>query len=243
MHDDLTCNETSQFYALSLAHHPDKNPKDPTASARFAAISDAYQVLSNASKRAVYDRDHDIHRAAAATAASSSTRSGHRGSYVGSRPPSGLSKRRGPFRGPPPSFYAHGGIRIHTLTHSGNISSHMAPPPPHPPPTPTPPHSSTTTQSLTSTPPSHLRTQTHEDARRRERRRKAVERAKAEAAARGIDVSEDEGNITMRLITVLGILGFAWAAAVAGQHVLERPRSSAITSSPVKHAPKRVQEH
>nr|KMM73459.1 hypothetical protein CPAG_09748 [Coccidioides posadasii RMSCC 3488] len=206
MHDDLTCNEPRQFYALSLAHHPDKNPKDPTASARFAAISDAYQVLSNASKRAVYDRDHDIHRAAA-TAASSSTRSGHRGSYVGSRPPSGLSKRRGPFRGPPPSFYAHGGYV---------------------------PHFDAT---------SHLRTQTHEDARRRERRRKAVERAKAEAAARGIDVSEDEGNITMRLITVLGILGFAWAAAVAGQHVLERPRSSAITSSPVKHAPKRVQEH
>lgn len=31
------------------------------------------------------------------------------GSYAGSRPASGLSKRRGTFQGPPPSFYAHGG--------------------------------------------------------------------------------------------------------------------------------------
>jgi hypothetical protein len=30
-------------------------------------------------------------------------------SYAGSRPASGLSKRRAAFRGPPPSFYAHGG--------------------------------------------------------------------------------------------------------------------------------------
>lgn len=30
-------------------------------------------------------------------------------SYAGSRPASGLSKRRGVFKGPPPSFYAHGG--------------------------------------------------------------------------------------------------------------------------------------
>lgn len=30
-------------------------------------------------------------------------------SYFGSRPASGLSKRRGTFKGPPPSFYAHGG--------------------------------------------------------------------------------------------------------------------------------------
>lgn len=39
--------------------------------------------------------------------ASSSTGGG--GSYAGSRPASGLSKRRGTFQGPPPSFYAHGG--------------------------------------------------------------------------------------------------------------------------------------
>ncbi|KKK22556.1 hypothetical protein ARAM_005071 [Aspergillus rambellii] len=39
-----------------------------------------------------------------------SSHSSHKGaSYFGSRPASGLSKRRGPFRGPPPSFYAHGG--------------------------------------------------------------------------------------------------------------------------------------
>lgn len=39
---------------------------------------------------------------------SHSSHSSH-ASYFGSRPASGLSKRRGVFRGPPPSFYAHGG--------------------------------------------------------------------------------------------------------------------------------------
>ncbi|RMJ26017.1 DnaJ domain-containing protein [Aspergillus sp. HF37] len=111
-----------QFYTLSLRHHPDRNRSDPTASERFAHISSAYQVLGDTGKRAVYDRDNGIHTAAgsrahpaAAAAAhggsySSSSVYNKGGSYAGSRPASGLSKRRGAFRGPPPSFYAHGGF-------------------------------------------------------------------------------------------------------------------------------------
>ncbi|KAL5363643.1 hypothetical protein BJX96DRAFT_120879 [Aspergillus floccosus] len=116
-----------KFYALSLRHHPDRNRDDPTASQRFAHISSAYNVLGNHTKRATYDRDHGIlahHMSASSThstAAPGQRPMGsyssyganvhHKGaSYAGSRPASGLSNRRGPFRGPPPSFYAHGGF-------------------------------------------------------------------------------------------------------------------------------------
>lgn len=71
-------------------------------------ISEAYTILSSPTKRAIYDRDHmkiahthaNVHRA--------------KGSYAstgpaGGRPASGLSRRRGTFHGPPPSFYRSGG--------------------------------------------------------------------------------------------------------------------------------------
>ncbi|ORX95494.1 hypothetical protein BCR34DRAFT_594117 [Clohesyomyces aquaticus] len=108
-----------QFFTLSKQHHPDHNPSDPSASTRFVQISEAYHVLSVPEKRAQYDAQlhgwpahshHDRHR-----------RHGHgeggegrKGSYssasfAGSRPASGLNKKRGTFRGPPPSFYKSGG--------------------------------------------------------------------------------------------------------------------------------------
>ncbi|KAJ5747806.1 uncharacterized protein N7511_009502 [Penicillium nucicola] len=104
-----------QFYALSLRHHPDRNRSDPSASQRFARISAAYNVLSNAQKRATYDRDHGLH--AAPSYSHSASTPGHthahpmgsHSSYAGSRPASGLSKRRNAFHGPPPSFYEQGG--------------------------------------------------------------------------------------------------------------------------------------
>lgn len=125
-----------KFYALSLRHHPDRNRDDPTASQRFARISAAYNILGNHTKRATYDRDHGIlahHKAATSTHSStapgyhpmgSHSSYGHGyyasanvndkgASYAGSRPASGLSKRKGAFRGPPPSFYAHGGYGNH----------------------------------------------------------------------------------------------------------------------------------
>ncbi|KAJ5403276.1 DnaJ-domain-containing protein [Penicillium cosmopolitanum] len=109
-----------KFYALSLKHHPDRNRSDPSSSQRFARLSAAYNVLGNTSKRQSYDRDHGFHhtqhahRHPTTPAGSHSSHSAHAhhssgGSYAGSRPASGLSKRRGTFTGPPPSFYANGG--------------------------------------------------------------------------------------------------------------------------------------
>lgn len=40
----------------SVQEHPDKNPNDPTATERFQAISEAYQVLSNDELRVKYDK-------------------------------------------------------------------------------------------------------------------------------------------------------------------------------------------
>lgn len=103
------------FYHLSKTHHPDHNRDDPLASKRFMRISEAYSVLSHAERRAKYDRDvlrlHDQR-------ASGPPQHPHGGSYsstgpAGGRPASGLSRRRGTFRGPPPSFYRSGGWGAH----------------------------------------------------------------------------------------------------------------------------------
>ncbi|KAJ5143987.1 uncharacterized protein N7515_002774 [Penicillium bovifimosum] len=96
-----------QFYALSMRHHPDRNRDDPNASQRFARISAAYNVLGDASKRSSYDRDHGFNRPPP-THTHQNPRGSH-SSYAGSRPASGLSKRRSAFHGPPPSFYEQGG--------------------------------------------------------------------------------------------------------------------------------------
>lgn len=102
------------FYTLSKAHHPDHNQSDPNASRRFVRISEAYNILGNAEARARYDRDVlRLHQRA-----HQHDHAGPRGSYsstgpAGSRPASGLSRRRGTFRGPPPSFYRSGGWGSH----------------------------------------------------------------------------------------------------------------------------------
>ncbi|KAM0483602.1 hypothetical protein ACHAPX_002093 [Trichoderma viride] len=98
------------FYALSKAHHPDANRSDPHAAHTFSLISESYTILSDAARRASYDRDvlrlhhqqHNPHQA-----------SYHSTNPAGGRPPSGLSRRRGTFRGPPPSFYRNGGWGAH----------------------------------------------------------------------------------------------------------------------------------
>lgn len=43
------------YRKLAIKHHPDKNPDDPEASARFQAIGEAYQVLSDKQLRGLYD--------------------------------------------------------------------------------------------------------------------------------------------------------------------------------------------
>ena len=97
-----------QFYSLSKAHHPDHNPNDPQSSERFVKISEAYAILGSPQKRDRYNRD--IQGAQDATR-SNAPRGSHSSSSTpfGSRPASGLSRRRTQFKGPPPSFYRSGG--------------------------------------------------------------------------------------------------------------------------------------
>ena len=97
-----------QFYQLSKVHHPDHNPQDPQASDRFVRISEAYAILGNPEKRSRYDRD-TLHNNNGPTI--SKQRGSHSSSSTpfGSRPASGLSRRRTQFKGPPPSFYRSGG--------------------------------------------------------------------------------------------------------------------------------------
>jgi curved DNA-binding protein CbpA len=46
------------YLKLSLKHHPDKNPNDKEAAkAKFCAIGQAYEVLSNPTERSNYDRE------------------------------------------------------------------------------------------------------------------------------------------------------------------------------------------
>lgn len=97
------------FYALSKAHHPDHNPHNQEeASLKFVACSDAYAILGNPAKRQAYDRSR------APASARGAAPHAQPGSYssaqaAGGRAASGLSRRRGAFRGPPPSFYRSGG--------------------------------------------------------------------------------------------------------------------------------------
>lgn len=44
------------YRKLAMRYHPDKNPGDKEAEERFKQITEAYEVLSNAKKRAQYDR-------------------------------------------------------------------------------------------------------------------------------------------------------------------------------------------
>ncbi|KAF3076946.1 putative mannosyl-oligosaccharide alpha-1,2-mannosidase 1B [Trichoderma lentiforme] len=111
--DEGVIDLDESFYALSKAHHPDANRSDPDASHNFSLLSESYTVLSNATRRATYDREvlrlHEHHHHPHHHHASY-----HSTNPAGGRPPSGLSRRRGTFRGPPPSFYRSGGYGAQT---------------------------------------------------------------------------------------------------------------------------------
>ena len=54
-----TANEVeikAAYRKLAIQHHPDKNPDDHTAEEKFKEAAEAYSVLSDAQKRAAYDR-------------------------------------------------------------------------------------------------------------------------------------------------------------------------------------------
>ena len=54
-----TCTEVelkSAFRKKAMEHHPDKNPGDAGAEIRFKECNEAYSVLSDSSKRSMYDR-------------------------------------------------------------------------------------------------------------------------------------------------------------------------------------------
>lgn len=129
-----------QFYALSKKNHPDHNKDDATASTRFVAISEAYHTLSVPEKRAQYDAQlhHQERRSGWARGGGGGPPPGSysSSSYAGSRPATGLNKKRGTFRGPPPSFYNSGGYgrqgakRAEYAHHNPNPNGHEAEPEP-----------------------------------------------------------------------------------------------------------------
>ncbi|KAH2992176.1 hypothetical protein KXW58_007371 [Aspergillus fumigatus] len=212
-----------KFYSLSLHHHPDRNSGDPKASSRFARISSAYHVLSNSAKRSAYDREHGIYAQHGSSTHSTANPGQHPmgshssyganlhtkgASYAGSRPASGLSKRRGPFRGPPPSFYAHGGYGSSRRPPPGGSSASSS--------------SAGAAGSARDEDPisfidrnsvyhfnarGHYRTQSAEDARRQERRSREMSALNEQYIGRA-------GDFALRFVIVCGIL--LGAGAMAG---------------------------
>src|ERR1700722_12474264 len=52
--DDQTIK--ASYRKLALQYHPDRNPGDHSAEEKFKEAAEAYSVLSDAQKRAAYDR-------------------------------------------------------------------------------------------------------------------------------------------------------------------------------------------
>jgi hypothetical protein len=139
-------------------------------------------------------------------------------SFFGSRPASGLSKRRGTFKGPPPSFYAHGGYgeRASRPGAAGGFYSGSAESPNTGNNNSSSRSSNGTTAPTQEDPSSfihnnpvwhfnakgHFKTQAAEDARRQQRR-SHQRRREQEIRDSGVDSS---GSLILRFMIVSGIL-------------------------------------
>jgi curved DNA-binding protein CbpA len=56
---DATISQIKKAYRkLARQHHPDANPGDPDAAARFRDITGAYGTLTDPARRTAYDRQH-----------------------------------------------------------------------------------------------------------------------------------------------------------------------------------------
>lgn len=54
---EASCEEIRKAYKReALKHHPDRNPDNPEAETTFKSVNEAFQVLSDEQKRAVYDQ-------------------------------------------------------------------------------------------------------------------------------------------------------------------------------------------
>src|SRR5213075_3606502 len=52
-----TADEIKKSYRkVAMQHHPDRNPGDKAAEEKFKEAAEAYEILSDADKRAQYDR-------------------------------------------------------------------------------------------------------------------------------------------------------------------------------------------
>ncbi|KAK5073881.1 hypothetical protein LTR64_006978 [Lithohypha guttulata] len=206
-----------RFYVLSKETHPDMNRNDPKASERFAEVSEAYAILGNDEKRKKYDRE-----VMPRPSRSSQRSGGAKGTYAGSRPATGLSTRRGTFRGPPPSFYAQSGQSANPSAEeyarreqqaynqgapAGAFDPRQYAAPGHWDPT------------FNSDPV--YKTQTAEDSRRTQRR--AAEMAAAQAYA------EEQGNFWARFIVVSGVVAFGVGVGTMINRMSASPRGGLLT--------------
>src|SRR6201990_2846526 len=54
---EVTGDELRKAYKReALKHHPDRNPGDASAEAKFKEVTEAYQVLTDEQKRRIYDQ-------------------------------------------------------------------------------------------------------------------------------------------------------------------------------------------
>ncbi|KAI5306334.1 hypothetical protein KEM56_001355 [Ascosphaera pollenicola] len=193
-----------KFYALSLAHHPDVNRDKPKSSSEYSLISAAYNTLSDDAARRKYDVDNDINKHPHPS-------HGNSKSHVGSRPASGLSKRRTPFHGPPPSFYTHG--RYGKTGRKAPMPSSQRKDDDKPKPTePEADWFVDDNQVPHFDAKSHLKTQQNQDERRRKRRIASMEGE----MKRRPDVSDDDvgGTEATRFIMLSAVVGFAAAVTL-----------------------------